>query len=240
MVASMLYTGLDWEKFNLFFKHHYQLDFTVATTVLQPITFTFIYIWRIIYCLISCVRKVGTWKTLLFLKNIPSAFWISILTNLAIYDMNLDNADEDNIEDANNLVFEDEILQAIKLKINPQARRMSLEIRNAKPHIKIQKSQSLPILPLTSSNRSVRTKRLSSYNLVHCTSIVSVYTPDSPPQLNIKKSINLFSLWAFSLAVIFIVSIALDSSRDDIFVRQILFRLMLFLINILSFSYMIR
>ena len=239
MVASMLYTGPDWEKFNLFFEHHYQLDFSVATTVLMPITFTFIYIWRIIYCLISCVRKVGTWKTLLFLKNVPSAFWIYILTNLAIYDMNLDNANEDNIEDPNNLV-EDEIVQAIKLKINPQARRMSLEIKNAKPHIKIQKAQSLPILLLTSSNMYFRTVRLSSYNLVHCTSIVSLYTPDSPPQLNIKKSINLFSLWAFSLAIMFIVSIALDSSRDDIFVTQILFRLMLLLINILSFFYMIR
>ena len=240
IVASLIYTGPDWEKFNLFFKHHYQLDFTVATMVLMPITFTFAYIWRIIYCLISCVRKVGTWKTLLFLKNNSSAFWISILTNLAIYDMHLNDEDEDDIEDPNDLGFEDEITQAISLKINLQTRRMSLEIKNAKPHIKIQKSQSLPILPLTSSNGSFRTKKLNSHNLIHCTSIVSLYTPDSPAQLNIKKSINLFSLWALPLAVIYIVSIALDSSRDDIFVRQILFRLMLLLINIFSFFYMIR
>ena len=239
IIATTFYTGPDWEKFNLFFKHQYQLDFTVATLVLMPVVFTFIYIWRLIYCLTSCVRTVGTWKTILFLKRSPSAFWTSIITNLAIYDLNLDKAEEDNLEDEKSLDFEDRVIQAITQKISPQPRRMSFEMKNAKPNMKIQRSQSLPIMLLTSSIGSPGTQKLSSYELVHCTSIVSLYTPYRPP-LNIKKSINLFSLWAFSLTLVFILSVALDASRDDIFVSQIIFRLILVLINTLCYFYIIR
>ena len=234
LVCATLYTGPDWDKFTTFFKHHYQLDFTVATLVLMPVSFIFIYIWRIIYCLISCVRKVGTWKTVLFLKHSPSAFWISILTNLAIYDMNLDN-----IEDANCLNLDNQHLVPVEQTKKAQVRRRSLDIVNTKPNIKIQRRHSLPNMHFHSSTDGALHQKVSSYSIVSSTSSGNLKTPDSP-LLNIKKSNHLFSLWVFSLLVVWILSMSLDSSRDDIFVTQIVFRLMIAFINILCYLYMIR
>lgn len=241
--ARTLYMGPDWETFNDFFMHHYHMDFTVAALVLTPVFVTYMYIFQIIYILTSCVRKVGFWKTILFLRDCPSAFFMSILTNLAIYDMHLDKKDT-NIEDPIAVRFEIQDIQTLTGRKKPESRRMSLPTR--KPNVEIQRTASLPVILPAFHDSRCRIVQSNSENQVNVdyTSTQSIPVSDNPPPLNIKKSIKLFILYNLTMLTTNAYSLALLTtthySRDDIFVMQYVVRFILFTSYTLCYVYIIR
>ena len=83
----------DWLELNEFFLKHYKINFSVATLLLPGLLVSIIHVARLCFILKTCIDQIGFWKTLYHFKSSPLVFVHSALTNLAIYDKCIANAE---------------------------------------------------------------------------------------------------------------------------------------------------
>ena len=226
IIGSSIFTSSDWEDFNKFFSRVYKSHFTFINLASLPIGVMCLFIFQICYALRSCIKQIGFKKTILFLKRSPSAFWISIMTCLAVYDMHLNYIKKKSIKDPALECLDSLELQTQKETKRFQLRRWSTIEETTKPNIKAKRSQSLPCFA-TASSCSILPQNWPQ--------------PTSKnPTLDMEQSLVLFTAHIITQMAANIIEFALAWSRNDIFVSHMLFRHILTVIYVVCFIYFIR
>lgn len=234
LLASVWY-GDSWDDFQVWFVYHYKFfDFTFATLIVPMFIIVWLYFPQCILVLYSNFKSDGLRNTLKSLRNSLLLFYLSVLTNLAIYDALMNHQSTSVVDCAHQE-------QESKLRMYPKFEyfsRSMTTINEDRKRTSLSHSQSCPafiVVPTTPSpidTLSVTTQQSTRVpSPVHPVPVgVILESPQTSEhhhpssKLNTRSSLNLFIVWATVYIIITGINFALQVSRGSIYFHNLAFQ----------------